>query len=157
MSSPELDREPVDSDAAGRAVPGVAVHLQPAFLAVVALGGALGTGAREGVSLLVPSSGEFPVAILLINLSGAFLLGLLLDALARRGPDVGRRRFARLLLGTGFCGGFTTYSSLATATAVLLTDSATGTAVLYALITVLGGAVASWAGILCGSLIKADR
>lgn len=76
--------------------------------------------------------------------------------LSRR-PDVGRRRLARLLLGTGFCGGFTTYSSLATATAVLLTDSATGTAVLYAVITVLGGAVASWAGILCGSLTKADR
>ena len=62
----------------------------------------------------MPSAGHLPWAIVLANIVGAFLLGLLYAALAtmhRRGAR--RRRRLRLLLGTGFCGGFTTYSTLA--------------------------------------------
>ncbi len=127
------------------------VHRRPALLAVVAVGGAAGTAAREGLSLVVPPVGALPLATLLINLAGAFLLGVLLEALVRGGPDVGVRRIARLGLGTGFCGGFTTYSALAAATALLLVAGDAGLAVLYAAGTVLTGALATWAGILLGT------
>ena len=136
--------EPLDPDAIPRAV-----HLRPSSLAVVAVGGAAGTAAREGMTLLVPPAGGFPVAVFGINVVGAFLLGLLLEMLVRRGPEEGRRRLARLLLGTGFCGGFTTYSALAAATAVLLASGAVGTAALYAFATLLLGGAASWTGLAC--------
>lgn len=157
MSTPELDREPLDSDALNAGHATRPVHLTPLFLLVVAVGGTIGTAVREVISLLVPPLGDYPIAIFGINVVGAFLLGLLLDALARSGPDEGRRRLARLLLGTGFCGGFTTYSSLATATAVLLTDGTVGPAVLYAVGSVLLGGAAAWAGIACGALIGGRR
>lgn len=134
-----------------------AVHLRPVYLALVAVGGVFGTAAREGVSLAMPTVAGFPFAIFGINVVGAFLLGLLLEALAGRGPDEGRRRLTRLLLGTGFCGGFTTYSSLAAATAVLLATDAAGSAVLYGLATVVVGGAASWAGIACGALGRSHR
>lgn len=47
------------------------------------------------------------------NVSGAFVLGATLETLTLLGPDGGWRRHARLFLGTGFCGAFTTYSALA--------------------------------------------
>ncbi|NQX28469.1 CrcB family protein [Microbacteriaceae bacterium VKM Ac-2854] len=102
---------------------------------------------REGLSLLVPVSGAFPAVIFGINVVGAFLLGVLLEALLRRGADGGRRRVLRLLLGTGVLGGFTTYSALATDTALLLGDGQLGPAILYGGLTIVVGAAASWAGI----------
>lgn len=154
MSSPELGRLPLDPDAGSRSRP---LHLRPAAIALVAVGGAVGTAAREGLSLAIPEVGGVQVAVLGINVVGAFVLGLLLDALARRGPDEGGRRRLRLLAGTGFCGGFTTYSSLATTTAVLLGDGRAGAALLYALGTVLLGGMATLAGIACGALAGRTR
>lgn len=133
------------------------VHLRPALLALVAAGGAVGTAAREALSLAVPSADGFPVGVLLINVSGAFVLGVLLEALARRGPDAGARLLVRLGVGTGFCGGFTTYSALAAATAVLLASGRTGTAVLYAVATVLLGGLATWLGMLAGTARRRVR
>ena len=127
------------------------IHLQPSMLAVVLAGGAVGTAAREGLVLVIPAIGGLPLAILLINVVGAFVLGLLLEALVRRGPDVGRRRLVRLAVGTGFCGGFTTYSALAVGTAELLRAGTTGLAIAYAAGSVLLGALAAWVGVLVGS------
>ena len=128
-----------------------AAHLRPSMLVVVAIGGTVGTAAREGVSLAVPTSGGLPLAILLINVVGAFALGLLLEALNRRGPDRGRRRLLRLGLGTGVCGGFTTYSTLAVGAAELLRAGGTGLGIADAVGSVLLGALASWLGVLAGS------
>lgn len=128
-----------------------AVHLRPPMIAVVGLGGAVGTAAREALVLAVPDVGGLPVAILLINVAGAFALGLLLEVLLRTGPDAGRRRLIRLGAGTGFCGGFTTYSTLAVGTAALLPGGTTGLALAYAVGSVLLGALASWAGIAVGA------
>lgn len=128
-----------------------AVHLRPAMILVVAAGGAVGTAAREALSLAVHDVHGLPVGILLINVVGAFVLGLLLEALLRLGPDVGGRRLVRLAAGTGFCGGFTTYSTLAVGTAELLRSGATGLALTYAAGSVLLGTVASWAGVVAGS------
>jgi fluoride exporter len=127
------------------------LHLQPSMLLVVLVGGAVGTAAREGLSLAIPVVGGLPLAILVINLVGAFVLGLLLETLVRNGPDVGRRRLTRLGLGTGFCGGFTTYSTLAVGTAALLREGSGGLAIGYALGSVVLGAVAAWAGVVAGS------
>lgn len=122
-------------------------HRQWRLIALVALGGAAGTGVREGLALLVPAAGPFPTAIFLVNLSGAFLLGLLLAWLLRSGPDEGRRRELRLLAGTGFLGGYTTYSTLSVATAQLLTGGDVSVGVGYAVGTVVLGALAAYAGI----------
>jgi CrcB protein len=123
------------------------VHLHWRYIALVALGGAFGTAGREGLTLAIPSLGAFPLATFAVNLTGAFLLGFLLEALTRRGPDNGGRRTLRLLLGTGFLGGFTTYSTLATDTVLVLAADNTAIALAYSLGTVAVGAVASWAGI----------
>ena len=138
---------------ADTADPGRPVHLRWSSLGLVALGGAVGTGIREALALTWPApAGGIPVTILLINVVGAFALGALLERLARRGPDEGRRRAVRLLVGTGVLGGFTTYGSLATDAAVL-TGSALGTALAYAGLTLVAGATASVAGIAVGAAL----
>lgn len=131
------------------------VHLRPSSLAVVAAGGALGTGAREALSLELPAVDGVSVTILVINVVGAFLLGVLLDFLSRHGPDHGVRRGVRLLLGTGVLGGFTTYSTLATDTVALAHDGRAGMSVVYASTTLLLGALASWLGIVASGQVHA--
>ena len=83
----------------------VPVHLRWQALALVALGGAIGTGAREALALTWPAPPDgVPWTIAAINVRGAFVLGVLLEALGRRGPDEGRRRALRLFAGTGVLG-----------------------------------------------------
>lgn len=127
-------------------------HLRLSSLAVVFVGGTVGVAAREALTLIYPTQDGIPWTMLCINVGGSLLLGVLLDALARGGPDHGRRRALRLLLGTGLMGGFTSYSALAADTAGLLGSGALGEGIGYGLGTVLLGAVATWAGILLGAL-----
>ena len=122
--------------------------------ALVAAGGTVGTAARAVVSRAIPHLGGLPVGILATNLIGAYLLGLLLEVLSRLGPDTGRRRHLRLLLGTGVLGGFTTYSALAVDTAGLIDTYRILAGAGYALITVTVGGLASWAGIVTGRAIR---
>ncbi|MFB2557216.1 fluoride efflux transporter FluC [Herbiconiux liangxiaofengii] len=125
-------------------------HLRAGPIALVAVGGAFGTAVRAGITLVVHPVGGFPVAIFGINLVGAFVLGLLLQALVARGDDTGRRRQLRLLVGTGVLGGFTTYSALSADSAVLLSSGGLALALAYGVATVVLGGLASWAGILLG-------
>jgi CrcB protein len=122
------------------------LHLSWSTLAIVALGGAVGTGLRYVITLLVPRWAGVPIATLGINVIGAFLLGLLLELLADHSLDTGWSRRIRLGVGTGGLGGFTTYSALATETAALAITRP-GLAIAYAFGTVLVGAAASIAGI----------
>ena len=74
------------------------------------LAGALGTGARHGLTLWIGhASGarfDFPLATLLINVAGCLLLSAIITiGLQRAAPEL------RLILGTGFCGAFTTFST----------------------------------------------
>ena len=62
--------------------------------------------------------------------AGAFLLGWLLEALSRGGPDEGRRRAIRLFVGTGIMGGYTTYSSFAVDTDGLIATAHLGDSIL---------------------------
>lgn len=134
----------------------MAVATRPSFLqwasiGLVAAGGAVGAACREALSLWIPSVNGVPIAIAIINVIGAFLLGYLYEGLTRlpKGDKtVGR---LKLLLGTGFCGGFTTYSSLATDTAVLNSNGDWGWALLYSLGTVIVGALATLLGIVIAS------
>lgn len=121
-------------------------ELRTSSLLLVFAGGAAGTALRAGLLLALPPSGDLPVTTVGVNVAGSYLLGLLVGALARV-PDRGRRRSLRLLLGTGFLGGFTTYSTLATDGAVLIGAGLPGAAALYALGTLVLGAAAAWAGI----------
>jgi fluoride exporter len=115
----------------------------------VALGAAAGTPARYGMSVLWPTvAGGWPTGTFVTNLLGAFVLGLLLDGLARRGSDTGRRRLARLLFGTGFCGAFTTYSTMAVETDLLFRSHDIALGIVYGVASVVGGMLASALGIL---------
>src|SRR3546814_12977274 len=74
------------------------------------IGGAIGAGARHlvGQAMLARLGPGFPWETLTINIAGSLLMGLLVGALAR-GSDGGET--ARLLIGVGILGGFTTFSS----------------------------------------------
>lgn len=125
-------------------------------VALVAAGGVVGTAAREALALGVPAAGGVPWAILVANLSGALLLGLLVGALAARGPETAGHRRVRLALGTGVLGGYTTYSALAADTAGLLgTDPAL--AVAYGLGSVVLGVALAAAGLLVGHRVGRSR
>jgi CrcB protein len=133
------------------------IHLRPSYLGVVWLGGTLGTGCRYLIGRTMSARpapadrawfDDLPLGTFLINIVGAFVLGILLERLAHAGVDRGRRRLLRLLAGTGFLGGFTTYSALATETVGLVRDGRLTLAVGYALGTALVGVIAAFGGVL---------
>jgi fluoride exporter len=117
-------------------------------LLAVWVGGALGTGARTAITFATPPV-AIPLATFGINLLGAFALGLLLERLTRPGPRP-RVRLIRRLAGTGFLGGFTTYSALALDAVTLRQSDSSGMAVAYALGSVLLGTAAAGLGVLVG-------
>lgn len=124
------------------------LHLRPSAIVTVAAGGAVGTSARYATALLLPPLGVLPVATIVVNLVGAFLLGVLLEGLARRGSDEGGRRTVRLLLGTGVLGGFTTYSTFSLDTVALLEAGRIGETLLYTGVTLVVGTAAAALGVV---------
>ena len=126
-------------------------HLTGTGVALVFVGGVLGTGVRYGIGEAVGPWGLWPAATFCVNVVGAFLLGVLIEGLARRGPDIGVGLRARLLLGTGFLGACTTYSALAVETDQLLRDGYASVGVAYAAGSVVVGFVASTLGILAAA------
>lgn len=123
-------------------------HRRLLLVLAVGLGGALGTGARHGVSVALPVVSGWPVATLAVNLLGSFLLGMLLEALLLRGEETPRRLLLRLGAGTGFLGGFTTFSSLALEAQRMLSAGAPGQALAYVGLSLAGGFAACLAGAL---------
>jgi CrcB protein len=117
-------------------------------VALVAAGGVLGAPARYAISQALPDSGRaFPTATFITNLTGALVLGALLEGLARLGPDEGWRRSARLLVGTGMCGAYTTYSTFTVESDQLLRAHRVGLAAVYAVGSVVLGLFATGLGI----------
>jgi CrcB protein len=122
--------------------------LSLALVALVGLGGVAGTAVRYYLSTRwLPAGAGFPRGTFIANLLGALVLGVLLEMLVRHGPDTGRRLRARLLVGTGFCGGLTTYSTLALETDLLLRAHRSGLGVTYGIATVVAGFALAGLGI----------
>lgn len=125
---------------------------RPSSLILVFLGGVIGAGCRELLMLGFPQHGPTPLTLLAINVMGALFLGLLLEALIEgQGRGAGR---ARLLLGTGLLGGFTSYSALALAVTALIVEAQPILAIAYGLGTVALGAAATAFGIALGRLVR---
>jgi CrcB protein len=96
----------------------------------VAIGSALGGVARFGLSGFIQQrvGPGFPMGTLVINITGSFLLGMLMRYTLQSeivSPEV------RTMLTTGFCGGYTTFSTFTYETAMLLEDGEYGRASLY--------------------------
>ena len=123
-------------------------------LVAVMIGGAAGALARWAVELAVPSVGGFPLATLLINVTGAFALGLLGVLLWER---LAPTRYLRPLLGIGFLGAYTTFSTMAIEGVRLLDGRRPGLAVSYWLATLLGGQMAGVWGMWLGRLRPGRR
>lgn len=127
-------------------------------LLTVVAGGAVGSLSRYGVGLLLPATGVLDWPLLTVNIVGALCLGLLLGGLTRHsgaGADPPSHRRLRLLLGTGFLGGLTTYSALAVGALDPIGTSVR--AVLQLVLIVVGGVVAAGAGMLLGTRVMRSR
>ena len=110
---------------------------------MVGLGGAAGAILRYLIGLLpVGTQGGFPWKTLAINILGSFLIGIL-TGLILKGALAPRWE---LLLKTGFCGGFTTFSTFALESQGLIDKGAYGAAAFYMGISLVAGAFAVVAG-----------
>ena len=122
----------------------------------VAIGAALGGVARYYLASAIQQrvGPTFPWGTLAINVSGGLLLGVLMRyALAT--PSVSAE--LRAFLTTGFCGGYTTFSTYSYETATLLEDGQYGRAGTYALASVVLALLATFAGFVLARELIALR
>lgn len=112
--------------------------MQEALLVMV--GGAIGSVVRYllGGAATQWFGPAFPIGIMVINISGSFVLGSVLA--------LNTGTSARLFWGIGFCGGYTTFSTFSVETLALLEQGNYVAAAGYVLGSVLGGLAAAWAG-----------
>jgi len=116
---------------------------------LVALGGAIGSVARYGVGAVAAQllGAAFPWGTLLVNLSGSFLISLVMHV-ALAGTAISLE--LRIFLTTGIMGGYTTYSSFNYETLALINQRAYGLAGLNVAGTVVGCFVAGVLGLAAG-------
>jgi len=113
---------------------------------LVGAGGCIGSIARymSVTSVERKINSTLPLGTLTVNILGSFLLGLLLAVIMRK---TGTHAVEwKLFLGTGFCGGFTTFSAFTLENMNLFEHKFPGTALLYISISVIGGLLAVWSG-----------
>lgn len=117
----------------------------------VSLAGGLGAAARFMFDGAVNRRfrSVLPVGTLAINVIGSFLLGLLTGAATHHLAGVDAS--VKAILGTGFCGGFTTFSTASVETMRLWRADGPRTSTLYAAATVAGSLVAAALGLLLTS------
>ncbi|KAA0970857.1 fluoride efflux transporter CrcB [Aureimonas fodinaquatilis] len=113
---------------------------------LVAVGGAAGSVLRYGVGVLAGRwlGFGFPFGTLFVNVTGSFLMGVLVEVLARR---AGVSNELRLLLATGLLGGYTTFSSFSLDVAFLWERGQAAAALLYISCTLIAGLLSMAAGI----------
>ncbi|MFO0751377.1 MAG: fluoride efflux transporter CrcB [Myxococcota bacterium] len=118
----------------------------------VCLAGGVGSGARYLIGLWASEryATTFPLGTLVVNLLGCFLMGFV-AALALGLPSFPPT--LRLALTTGFMGGLTTYSAFNFETTRILSDGATGTALLNVGVTLVGCFLTGLGGLALGRLI----
>jgi CrcB protein len=126
---------------------GTAVNLQ--FILAVAVGGALGSVARYLVAI---ASGKifginFPWGILIINVTGSFLIGLFAGLFATKWD---LPQAARIFLTVGICGGYTTFSTFSLDSYYLMERGQFGAALFY----MIGLVVLSISALVAGLYIS---
>lgn len=112
-------------------------------LAAVFIGGAIGALVRVwlGRTFAPSDANTWPWLTLSINLSGSFALGYLATRLQDRLPQ---STYSRPLLGTGFCGAYTTFSTMQVEILRMIEKDHYGLASGYALTSITGGYLAVW-------------
>lgn len=109
-------------------------------LAAVFAGGAVGTLARAGLAVvLAPDATHWPWPTFIVNIIGAFALGYFTTRLLERLPVSAYRR---PLLGTGFCGGLTTFSTMQVETVRMIEHQHYLLAIGYTVASIVGGLLA---------------
>ncbi len=109
-------------------------------LAAVFVGGAIGTLARAGLATLTaPQPGHWPWATFVVNIAGAFILGFVTTRLLERLP---LSAYRRPLLGTGLCGGLTTFSTVQVETLHMIQRHHYALAATYTVVSVTAGLLA---------------
>lgn len=120
------------------------------LVAGVGLGGTLGTLARYEASVALPiAKGEFPWAIFVVNVLGAFILGAVTTLVLERWSA---SRYVRPVVGIGFCGGLTTFSTWMVDTTQLVDQRHVVIAVGYVIGTLTAGLVALYLGMVCARI-----
>lgn len=128
---------------------------RPGVLLAVAAGGLIGAPARYELGLAVHSTpGAFPLSTFVINVSGSFVLGLLLTFVVGHWPP---REYLRAFAATGVLGAYTTWSTFVVGSDDLLRGGHPWTALFYVLATLAGGLVAVSLGILLGRRAAGSR
>ena len=117
----------------------------------VALGGATGAAARFAVTQWMGArwGWTFPWGTFAVNVTGSLAIGLVMTLLLARGADPAYR----LLLVTGFLGGYTTFSAFSFEAHTLLAARRWDAAVLYVIGSVVLGLFATGIGLGLGRLL----
>lgn len=111
-------------------------------LAAIFAGGAIGALARVWLGRhFAGSADSWPWATFSINVSGSFLLAYLATRLQERLPQ---STYRRPLLGTGFCGAYTTFSTMQVEILTLAEGDHYGLAIGYAAASIAAGLAAIW-------------
>lgn len=124
-------------------------------VAVIAVGGGLGSIARYGLARAMPTpAGGFPWATLITNVVGCAVLGGLMYLVLEVWPP---SRYRRPFLGVGVCGGFTTFSTAMVETRGLIDGGHFGAAGLYLLASVVLGLLAVFGGAALARALTSSR
>ncbi|HMV10652.1 MAG TPA: fluoride efflux transporter CrcB [Cyclobacteriaceae bacterium] len=112
----------------------------------VGLGGAAGSMLRylTNVITLKYYSANFPLATFIVNVAGCFIAGLIFGSITQ---ETAEAQNLKVLLITGFCGGFTTFSAFALENVRLMNSGNLSTAVLYTGLSIVAGLLAAWLGL----------
>ncbi len=130
------------------------VRPAPGVLAAIFAGGVVGGGARYAIALALPAAHGFPFATFLINVSGAFGLGLLLVVVLELLPPT---RYLRPTVGTGFFGAYTTWSTFMVEANRLVAAGHAGLAAAYLGGSLLAGLAAASFGVTFGRALVVRR
>jgi fluoride exporter len=121
-------------------------------LAAIFAGGALGSAARAALATLaVPDPARWPRPTFVVNILGAFLVGYFTTRLLERLP---LSSYRRPLLGTGLCGGLTTFSTMQVETVRMIEHGHWALATAYTVVSITLGLLAVY---LATALVRRVR
>jgi fluoride exporter len=149
-AEPSAGRSPARSRSGGRGG-----RRKPGILLAISGGAALGGPARYALAQLIHAGANgFPWATFWTNISGSFALGFILVILLERFPP---SRYLRPFVATGFLGAYTTFSTFAVETDLLIKNGHPAVAAAYAGASLVVGVAAAWAGIMLARRVPVPR